>query len=181
MKVDQQALYAAPKTRDGAEPIDVSPEITAARLAGGLITIAGLVFAGSTLFSLIPKRGLLLHSPPALIGQLAPIILSSGLTVLLAIPLLRGSRRFRVLTLARAALAPLSALAVKTAMYLSPRLAEALHWNWNAGFVEDCLFCVAIFVLLVGRPGRARLLVGGALAVLDILVWLALRFGLLAL
>jgi hypothetical protein len=177
MVLDPATLYAAPKA---VEPsATAAPEITAARVAGALIASSGLGVAAVTLFSIV-TRGRTASTWPVstLVGALVPSAVLAGVAVLLAIPLLKGSRRFRVLVLIRALLAVLFSLAFAH-MARSIRAAEGLSLKWTEQLVEDLLFCTALFVLLVGRPGRARLAVGSALALIDLLWWLALQLGLI--
>jgi hypothetical protein len=149
----------------------------AARVAGAFLLLRALRMLNLGWFSIVDA----LDGPggPRVVGAtVAAQTLSFVIDVLLAVPLLRGSVRYRVPTWARAGLAvtfPLLQGAVSLIFRSHQELARATHRMWDSfahNTLPAALFAAAL-ILLVHRGRRPWRLAAGLVSVAGYVLWIA--------
>jgi hypothetical protein len=158
------AAYAPPKVEPEPPPVASGPEVRAARVAGAFIALAAVVnfvpWAVSALLHGLPLYGA--AAAGALFTIVMPRVLGLAVDLVLAVPLLRGRRRWRWIAIGWSWLGILSSLVARVLAFSGTDPASVARWNHR--FAEDCLYVAALVVLLTGRASRSRL--GAALALI---------------
>jgi hypothetical protein len=136
-----------------------------ARLAGGFLALNAISWAGFSLRNMWPQATAPSMPTVATVAMLVPTAFFLVTDGLLAVPLLRGSVRFRVLTWIRAALSIVFVLLAVSSSYhflkeRSPELAQERLRSLDRRLVSPSLFAATLLLLVTSRPRRWRLVTG---------------------
>src|SRR5687767_2337466 len=157
--------YAPPGSNvDGALPPSTFPA-TSARIAGVFLAIDALVVSGGRALRSWQRTTEQGVPDLAIAWSVAPLILVFLIDALLAVPLLLGSTRFRVVTWVRAGLGLAAGVGMTLTMYASmktfaPERAQAVMDQLGEQIARGALFGVALLLLVTRRPSRWRMIVG---------------------
>jgi hypothetical protein len=154
---------------------EVEGPAPAAASAGASLRVAGAFLAlNATLLTALRLSRIwgqpVFQDQPAasLVFMLAPSMVTFVVDWLLAVPLLRGSARFRIVTWVRAALAvassALTLLSYAALSKMSQPKADAVVANLGIQLFTGGLFAAALLLLVTRQPSRRRL-IGGSVCI----------------
>jgi hypothetical protein len=157
--------YAPPTTDvDTVAPPSTTPTISA-RIAGAFLALDALVVSGGR--ALGNWRQTTEHELPwqSLVASVGPWVVVFVIDALLAIPLLLGSVRFRIVTWIRAGLGLLLSAAMTLLTYVSmkgfrPEKAQEVLSHLDELIARGALFGGALLLLVTTQPERSRTIVG---------------------
>jgi hypothetical protein len=169
--------YAAPRApMEGGVPTVAEPaaRATACRIAGAFLLTGALVHFVPWAWQLPTQWQML--GPGDLgwrLGVALPVLVPFLIHVAVAVPLLRGSARFRALAIGVKALAVV--LLVGYGVYaMSVPSRRAAHWD-AADAVPSIVFALlsvaALVLLLTGRPSRGRMAIALVAIAMHVVSW----------
>ena len=134
-----------------------------ARIAGVFLALNATILAVVSVWNILPLTAGL--PTASIVPLVAPPIVLLLVDWMLAVPLLRGSVRYRVLIWIRAVLAVVIPTAVTCGTYVnlknkSPEVAAQLMQAIDRAVAHRILFALTLFLLVTPRSSRARLVSG---------------------